>query len=80
MKDDIDLENMELDAEALGNMVIDFPERSVQERMVKDINLLLARGSSEKQATDWVFGNREHYEADETFGVDNVRSIQGDKR
>jgi hypothetical protein len=74
MTDNIDLENMELDAEALSNMVIDFPERSVQERMVKDINVLLAKGSTEQQATQWVFGNRKQYEADESFAVDNPQA------
>ena len=80
MTNSSDSQHMELEADALGNMAIDFPERLVQERMVKDINTLLAKGSTPEQATDWVFGNREHYEADETFGVDSARSIQGDKR
>ena len=74
MTNSIDSQHMELEADALGNMAIDFPERPVQERMVKDINVLLAKGSTEQQATQWVFGNRKQYEADESFAVDNPQA------
>ena len=68
-----DSQDVELEVEALGNMVFDFPERAIQERMVSDINTLLTKGSTDKQATDWVFGNRKQYEADEAFSVTHIQ-------
>ena len=68
-----DTQDVELEVEALGNMMIDFPERAVQERMVSDINTLLKKGPTEKQATDWVFCNRKQYEADEAFSVAHLQ-------
>jgi len=68
-----DSQDVELEVEALGNMVFDFPERAIQERMVTDINTLLTKGSTDKQATDWVFGNRKQYEADEAFSVTHIQ-------
>jgi len=68
-----DTQDVELEVEALGNMMIDFPERAIQELMVSDINTLLTKGSTDKQATDWVFGNRKQYEADEAFSVTHIQ-------
>jgi len=68
----------ELDLEAVGNMPIYMPVRPVQERMIKDIHTLLAKGLSEKEAAEWVFGNIKQYEADTNFSLSNQREDTAD--
>ena len=59
----------ELEIIALENMLIDFPERPIQERMVRDIDALIEKGARQEDAVNWVFGNRRYYEIDENYGV-----------